>query len=775
LIIHADPQRRLELKGMFAEREVLEADSRAQAVPLLSSRALSLVLSQAQEFRRLLRDLERHTPGTPRAVLCPDDPEALRQLAELASEGYEFVTIPERAPEALRQLMNPRSSVRLRPAEPLKASFSVGVVNFCADVVEVSNDGLGLALPPETPVEGLTPGRTLERATVTGARGVVLERRVWVVRTLRRAPEGAGGLLLGVTIEPLPSDLHGPPPQRLKDEVKILGLVRRALHRRARFVLRTSDGTGSREYCDAALDGAGRLVLAEARPGSTFGAGEVVQLSFELLGSQVEAVTAVLEAADGRVVVALPRTVQRRDRREALRVRLGEHAGAAITLHEPLTGAVVTRAMLDLHPMGTSLELDASVHALPPGLVLADADLDLFGAKCRCEAVVQSNVPASDGGRRRVGLRLAPKSAVDRQALVDAWLQRLVPEVTCGSRFRFDALWELFQSEGVQFPDYPLDDPATLDALSATHLKVGDGRHGLTKSFVFHEDGVVLGHASGLRTHSKTWLSQHLAVRSGYHRQTHISQMLVNLSFDYAEALGDVEYLRGLWRTSNRWTSRVYGAATSRLLRPGLSYLASFTPMRVNLAVPRPAPREFAQPATAAEGHALLQYLQRRWDPVRMRADDLNEEELELASLSRRFAEAGLSRSRHVGVVPGSDGPRGWVLIERMTPGLFWAEWYDAFRIFLVDPSAPDAGEVRRALVHYALADARARGRTHTHCLADDADVAALEQDGLTNLGKVIEFCAHRTMNREMTAQLMAIFERLTPRERRSRVEGEHE
>jgi hypothetical protein len=283
----------------------------------------------------------------------------------------------------------------------------------------------------------------------------------------------------------------------------------------------------------------------------------------------------------------------------------------------------------------------------------------------------------------------------------------------------------------------------------------------------------VLGHASGLRTHSRTWLSQHLVVKTGYHRQTHVSQSLVNLSFDYAEALGDVEYLRGLWRTSNRWTSRVYGTATARLVLPGLSYVASFTPLRVDLAVPREVPRRAARATTAEERAALLHHLRRTWDPVRLRADDLFEGELGLKTLSARCAGAGIERSRHIGVVEGDDGPRGWVLIERMTSGLFWAEWYDAFRLVLADPAAPDADETRHALVHYALADARARGRTHTHCLAEDADIPWLERAGFANLGRVMEFCAHRSMNREMTAQMLAIFDRLAPREARARYRDE--
>jgi hypothetical protein len=539
-----------------------------------------------------------------------------------------------------------------------------------------------------------------------------------------------------------------------------------------------ADGSGRREYSGSALDATGRLVLSHPRPGHRFDAGEIAVLAFELLGTQVEASTAVLESTDEGSVVAIPRSAHRRERREALRVRLDGSAPATVRLRSPLTGAVLHLPLVDLHPMGASFELTGASEALPPGLRLGEVTLEVGGASCRCMATVQSSQPMTeDGASRRVGLRLSTEGGAARQLLLDTWLARLVPDVACGSRFAFEDVWELFQHEGVRFPDHPLDAPATLAVLGAAHRAMGDGRHGLGKTFVFTEGGVALGHAAGLRTHSKTWLSQHLVVRSGYHRQTHISQTLVNLSFDYAEALGDVEYLRGLWRTSNRWTSRVYGAATSRLIRPGLSYLASFTPMRADLATLREVPRRAARAATADEGLALLQHLRRTWDPVRLRADDLVDGELGFETLSPQYRDAGLERTRHVGVVDGAHGPAGWVLIERMTPGLFWAEWYDAFRLVLVDPSAPDADEVRLALARYALGDAMARGRTATHCLADDADIPGLRRAGFDDLGKVIEFCAHRTMNREMTAQLMAIFERLARRDSQGpgRAEGDDE
>ena len=292
LIIHADPQRRSEARALMGDHNVFEVANREQAMPLLSKGTLSFVLSQVPDFRRLLRDLERHTPGTPRAVLCPNDPDALELLSDLASEGYDFATVRENALDALKGLVESRGSARVVPTAPLRARFVALGTTFHAEVAEVGNDGLGLTLPLSAPIELLGPGQRLEQASVTGFPGEVLEPRSWVVRTLRN---GNGCIHVGVSIEPQ-ARLEGR-GIKLQDEVRIRGLIRRAANREAPFSVRLSDDSRHREFAECTLDPSGRLVLANPRPGSVFTAGEIALVSFEFQGTQVEGATAVLEAA----------------------------------------------------------------------------------------------------------------------------------------------------------------------------------------------------------------------------------------------------------------------------------------------------------------------------------------------------------------------------------------------------------------------------------------------------------------------------------------------
>lgn len=770
LIIHADEARRRELRALLAGEEVTEVASRQQAAPLLAELAPCLVVSQPADFKRLLRDLERHAPGATRAVLCPPNEAQRQELVDVAAQGYDFVTVDDRELEDLRGLLQARGSERQAPLVPLTATFRLGPARFSCGVAELANDGLGLRVPEGLAVERVVPGTRLEEASVCSGERLVLEPRSWLVRSVRPADRGAPAHL-GVSFEPPRAEERR--AVRVADEVKVRALLRRAAQRGLHFDVQRSDGTLRRRFASAHTDRTGaRLVLSEPSRAHLFTVGQIVRLSFELGGEHFEGLVAVVKAGAGEVTLLQPELLLKRHRRGSLRARAAEGLVASIRFRSPLTGDAPSRPLLDLHPWGASFASEPE-ECLPAGLVLEDVALEVRGRSLACSAVVQVTSVSGEGsssrrtGVRRCGVALRGMSAEAQQVLRDALIATVAPGVVDAGDVEFAQVWRMFADEGAVFPDYPPGDPQSVALVAAAQARLGRGERGLSKALLKRgSDGDFQGHSAGLRIYSRTWLALHLLVRAGYHRQAHISQTLVNLTFDYGEALEDVEYMRGLWRNKNRWAARVYGATTARLLRPGLSTLVSYTPMRRPTALPiepaEGAPR--ARPAEPAEAAALLRHLRTFMDPVRLRADDYCEGELHLETLGRRYREAGLERSRRFGVVEGPDGPRGWVAIEEMSRGLFWADMYTSFRLTLAEPNAPDADQVRHALAEYAVATLAARGHAVAECHAAAADLSALEACGFTSLGQVMDFCAHRSMTREMTAQLLAVFERLSAR-----------
>ncbi len=771
MIVHPDSEKRRALCALVRNQRVVEAESRQQAVALLSELRPSSVVSHHDDFKKLVRDLERHAPGASRAVLLPSNDDGAREsLIDVAALGYDFQTIDEREAEAVRTFLDGRTSTRLEPQVPLTATFTVDDRRMSCPVSDVSNDGLGLHLGPGAPLERLVPGAKLIDAVVEGPHGVAMQARTWVVQTVVASLTGRG-IHLGVSVDVPRRDASA--RVAIDDEVRIRGLIRRAVARGTRFMASLATGAEPRSYASLAVEPAGgSLALRGARIEWPAVAGELVLVSFELAGHQTEFLTVAHEARGRDLVLAFPRRIAWRSRRASLRVPLDEDERAVLQVSSPLHPKTGLKRLLDLHPSGAAFLYDAQHEAFPPGLLLKVV-LSVGGREIAADAVVQGSAAVEregveDGTQRRCGLKLEGLSDVDRQFLLDLLVRSLVPEVEDASGLPFSDIWKLFVEQQVKFPDYPTGDPKTLETLSRSHELLGDGRHGLSKAFVHRHEGELVGHVSGLRIYSRTWLSQHLLVRSGYHRQTHVSQSLVNLSFHYGEALPDLEYLRGLWRASNRWSSRTFGTVIAKLMVPGRTALWTYSPMRRLAAEALPRPEVEARAASPEDEVALLAHLAETRDPLHLRACDLVAGEMHLESLGRRYAASGLERSRTIGVVHGPGGPRGWVACEDSTDGLFWAEMYNAARLFVPEPDAPDAPDVFLALAAFAQADALKRRRRWVELLADEPYVAPVQRFGFTNLGSVFQFDLHRDMAREVTLQMGAAFERLSEREGRA-------
>jgi hypothetical protein len=764
LIVHPDEQRRRELRDLLAGEQVVEAATRQEATQYLSWPPTHVVSHHA-EFSRLLKDLERHVPGATRAVLCPDDEGERQQLVDVAARGYDFVTLD--APQELHALLHVRASRRHPPVTPLRATFRVGAEKLSASVGELADDGLGLRLDEHVAVERLTPGTRLLEAVVLRGERPIMQGRVWVVRAVRPAEPGSS-VWLGVAVEPPPADER--PPERITDVVKVRALLRRATKRGRHFDVQPIDGRPPRRFLEAAADRTGEHVtLSSPVNGHGFAPGQIVRLSFEFNGVQFEGLGAVKQADGAALTVTRPDALGRRHRRASLRAGAEDGLEATITFRSPLGGSEGPRRLLDLHPAGASFAY-SSDECFPAGLELDDVVIDVKGRQAHGRATVTATAPNAAGSNgvdlRRCGVVLHGFSPGDRQVVRDALLLCLAPDVSDAGLEDFGTLWELFCAEDDRFPDYPPDDAGALNVLRKAHQVLGTGAHGLSKGFVIKAgDGTVIGHASGLRVYSGTWLAQHLVVRSGYHRRLQVSQTLVNLVFDYGEALGDIEYTRGLWRTANRWSSRVFGTVTAKLLRPGLSCLSTFWRLRLDDATALARPRLAVRVARESDLGAFFTFMRATHDPVWLRAHDLTEAELTLPTLSARYAEHSLQRRRTLVVVEGPTAPRGWALLESCSPGLFWHEMFSSFRVYLANPADPDADEVLRALVSEALATAAARGSRTAECLASRESVAGLERLGLVNLGQIIQYDAHRSLTRDITTQVLAVFEKIASRE----------
>ncbi len=771
LIIHPQLEVRSLLKAILGQsaHTYLEAASRKEAVPFLRPPP-SLVISYHADFKKLLVDLERKAPGATRVVLAPNaDADALEELEALAAAGFDFLTLDSDAPWKLKALVRRRASPRHPASVPIDATLVARGTRLEATCIDVSNEGVGLLVTAGAHLAALMPGEPIVLTQLRRGEAVLMEDVSCRVQTARVK---GNALLVGAVFQ-----THRPSPaapMRITNALRIGALLKSASRQGSTLTVGTDDGASSQVFSGARYDSRGLHLLAPAStPQVSWAPGQAVRLSFELNGRQLAGYAGVLSATCQELVVAVPQALLQVHRRTSLRVP-SAMVSAAITLVSPLSGLRVTRPVLDLSSIGACFQVDPAIDVFPPGLRLDDVQLELGSRRIQVSAVVASmgRAGTEDDGERRCGLQFTAISDGDRQVLLDLLVRHLVSGAECGSGTPFGKIWDFFCEEGAVWRDHATQGEPLAPA--RTHALMGDGAHGLGKTFVILRDGELVGHTSGLRIYSRTWLSQHLMVKPGYHRAATLSQQLMCLSFDYGEALADVEYVRGLWRVSNRWAERIYGGLSVKVLHPGLAYRVRFEPMRLPLnRLPPPGPLR-VRDARPDDETAFLAHAGASEDPVKVLSDDLVPGELHLKSLSARFDARGLSRGRTLTVVEDRHGaPLGWALLETMSPGLFWAEMYSSFRLFLIDPHGPYAAEARSSLAAHAAAFYARSGRKEAECHAFSTDAADLEAMGFVSMGPVYEFGAHRSVVREMTSQMISVFARIRRHEKEVTVHDE--
>jgi len=782
LVVHPNAGRRAALASALPSCRVVAVGSKKEATLQLADATPALIIAPPDEARLFLREVDRSAPEAMRVFVCSQsDPAGLEELMQTAAEGHVFSILDETlaGPElgqTLTHLLQHRGSAIISLPPSYITRFTLGGQEYTARCVEVGNFGATLHLPIEAPLMAFVPGTALRDVRIERD-GRFVMKAAWAYVQRAQPMRGAESpyLRLGLAWN---SAMYQPPqvPSVTLDEPsEVLATLRKAMRRETTFWLQPAGESSMQIRLDApVLDVVDELAVlrgvSSAPPGTL---GDVVHLSFEMGGQSYTGVGSLLDfSPDGKTLVRVPRGLTIRNWRRLPRFKPGPQSRFLISFQAPVTGQFTTRAVLDLSVGGLSFPFDASSEILPAGLQL-DASLLLpDGSRVPCPLEVRSihalsTYSRSDGGSRpfRAGASFISLPASAREAILTAFISTRCPSAQDGARIPFDGIWSLMDQARYRFhPDYPFDmDRSVFEQLADTHLKVystGD----LGRCVVYGGEQGPMGHAAGLRIHSRTWLVQHLAVRPTFRRQEPISQDLSALLVELGEALEDIEFVRYSWRKDNRWPNRLASWVARLLHGQGLSLLRHFNYLRLPLNASTPAPAEGLPPVRSGERADFVwleNLLRNRGELVRVLSEDLQADMVELEGLGARFQAHGLHRRRRVFVVDGEDGPLGVALAEEGSPGLNLIEKTNSFSLILADPSHPQAGAAARALTQRCVLHARERGRPSAIALVEDEYIDWVRQEGFEDLGRFSEWIFHRSMIRGWCDLVKSLFERL--------------
>lgn len=772
LVVDPNPSLRLSLRVQLAAYPVTLTESDAEMSAALAA-GPDAVVAPAALARRLVKELER-LEREPSLVLLyrADDAAATEVLARLAAEGHAFQSVEcsEAAVHVARRVvraLDGRRSVRVPAPKETRLRFRLGGRACSLPVCEVGSHGLSAEVAPDFAVERIPPGTVLPRAGLfRGTRRLTADRTV-VVRNLRRlspsgdAPRFVVGLAFQQPATHARAAFH-------TDPLQVRATLQRALRRDEPLQLFGPAGIVLQAAPPSVtLTPSGELILSSGLEGHGLRPGDVASLTVDFGGQTLCGDVSIRAVTTGRLTLSLPHSLSVSRGREGLRFVALASSGWRAWHRCPFRGDDRLHTVERLDGARVTLGVDPGGEALPPGMLLdpvvltaADGQVLLFRGE-----VETSLVPAPGGGGQVTVLLHAvsrKQSSMLRQAAVAARYPHAQPLLSVP----FSEVWNLMRDSHQYFPDYPFDDTSAPPRIRAAQeaLESSDGELG--RAYLYCEQGRPMGHASGLRVYQRTWLMGHLAVLPGFHRSEQVSRELSALALEYGEMLEDVDFVRYVWRTENRWPNRFSCWLSRRVGQESRSRLAFFHYLRCPVTTRTPTPEGGldVRRADRADLVALEAHLRRTGDLVSLLSDDLTADALELEQLSTRFAEVGLERRREVWVVDGAAHPVAFALLERSTQGLSWPELTNALKLVVATDDITLGDTARTALVRHAMESNRMRGMASTVVLAADEDLAAMGALGFQNLGKTAEWTFARSLVGEWDNLTRAVTERFARR-----------
>ena len=426
---------------------------------------------------------------------------------------------------------------------------------------------------------------------------------------------------------------------------------------RIRSIVRALAGVASRGYLDGNREAPLRLVSFDEAGGilvwlgdSEWGDGPFV---LDVTGyNSVYRLhfTAVSPAGEGHAMTALPRRIERLRQRQ---YRRSEVNGAlSVALYHPLWARLpqIKREVRDVSFGGICFDTSLDDDLLFPGLSLPLIEVrEADGEVVRLKGEVRSVGPSGDETVARVSV--TPYSWRDESRWNRLVARMLYPTTKSGEEWA-EPVWDLFRDSG--YFNLSGKAPEHFDLLKSSYLKVdqrGVTVPGLFCHAVFPSERGVEGTVSIMKVYRSTWMLHQLAKRKGTSNVANPRQILRDLytrAFEHTQTDQNFRWIIAYAEATVRWNQMSHFAFAQRHADSGKAMSFPFQLMEVTVADRAPyVPEPFdVGPGTPREVSATLQHIRRTRPDCYVEALDFVPEHADLATVSRKWSQAGFLRER---------------------------------------------------------------------------------------------------------------------------------
>ena len=629
-------------------------------------------------------------------------------------------------------------------------------------LLEISNHGFSFGLAAEEELEPFLPGAVLGPIEVRRGPTVAMSGVKVIVRHVEVSDNPDFAYRIGCSFLPpegvvLPGGFHV-----IDDRAQCAGLVRSAL-RGEGIELESTNAQGYPVHCSE-----GQVDLAKGTWSATageqsFAAHEIVRGHFETGGRVYTFFTTVIEHQP--LSLGLPLAIEERNHRHSGRYMVSAKNPIMVELSTPLFVAPLLRPIRDLSSTGFSFDVNLKYDLFPVGMHFSQIVISSGGQKFQCRGRIK-NLTAYPGRKKtlRCGVEFEDLTEKTRVALTDFVMRSRFPGIEDGRTVGFDEWLQFFRDTGFFSPEKAAALEPLMPEVKRMYESLTARPTKLFKSVVAREGGKVVGHMSGLRAYSKTWMFHHLAALPG-NNVGHLVSLGGNECFDQ----GEHEYFKAWFHSDVRWPNRVFGGMAKKVNDAHLSELRRYSHfvLPTTWSCEPPAGVQVIE-AVGNDLSVVERHFVKSEKGLLLRADDLTRAELNLNTVNASYRTLGMQRRRRVFLALRNDTPVGIGLAEVSSPGLNLSEGLSSFRLYLIDEGIPFAADVRRALLNSLMPVYRQAGRPYALGLFPSEDAPQYVAMGFDAGKDSLCWTAHRSLYQQIFNHIERLFEVLKKRQARN-------
>ncbi len=705
-------------------------------------------------------------PRLPRLYLLQDADPTLSPAALKGEQRFFYHRGPLSSAslkQAVDTILAPKPRARrvaVSPDQHIVARFSVqlpraGVRDFERSVLEIGTKGFSFLWYATDPL--IYPGDVLEDLELQSPQGRFLSSCARVRHlTLLKQESGEQIMRVGAVFldngEETADGGRSGADAFLSDALVIETVLNDAVERSTRVILRGEQPGWRVAGTMSSMDSESKVLTVTCEPlelPESLGETDIVGCQFVRDNAQLQfwSVVRSIDKAERRVVLRVPKRIDRLWARATLRYEFPEDEAPRVAIISPVTpNTPLVRPVVNLSPLGLRVQVQPDEDMLIRGMTLKKITLYLpEGRELELQGDVRYLAPVSPDdptGAAYCGIRFRHASPASHHALVDFLVSKNYPNVKDAGPEDEEALWDFYRDADFFTPAKQASCIGTLEQVRETQRAILKADPPFSRRIVFRDNGRIYGTVSLLQICQRTWLVHHLcAVR---HPREFVPKSLLLFLGEYISKTPEIHYIKMMWRPNNTWSNRMFNRLVHRLHDGEQSVVRVYSYLqRPNAPLPPVQTEGFPlviRPIAGDEIAEVESYFIGQEEFFFMKSEDIFRGAYTLETVNRKFQALGLFRTREIFGAFDGDRLVGFSMAERASPGLNMSNLLTTFQVHICCPEHPRNRHIREMLIRYTTEYYQKHGQEKTVALTEDTDLSAYENLGFTKIKEYVSW-----------------------------------